>query len=107
MRSSSFDVDENNRGTRTTRSRKQQQHQQHQFKTGHASTSGGRRCRGGSFDEESSASNNSVQSVWKAVQDARPILPKAAFFLGDLRDGLPMVSSFAVYGRAGDGTSNL
>ena len=25
--------------------------------------------------------------------DARPILPKAAFFLGDLRDGLSMVSS--------------
>lgn len=25
------------------------------------------------------------------VQDARPILPKAAFFMGDLRDGLAMV----------------
>jgi hypothetical protein len=25
-------------------------------------------------------------------RDARPILPKIAFFLGDLRDGLPMVS---------------
>ena len=27
------------------------------------------------------------------VQDARPILPLAAFYMGDLRDGLPMVSS--------------
>lgn len=28
---------------------------------------------------------------WGEVIDARPILPKAAFFMGDLRDGLPMV----------------
>lgn len=28
------------------------------------------------------------------VQDARPILPRAAFFMGDLRDGLPMVRVF-------------
>jgi hypothetical protein len=28
------------------------------------------------------------------VVDARPILPLAAFFMGDLRDGLPMVSLF-------------
>lgn len=28
--------------------------------------------------------------VWESAHDARPILPKAAFFLGDLRDGLPM-----------------
>ena len=27
---------------------------------------------------------------WGA-RDARPLLPKAAFFMGDLRDGLPMV----------------
>lgn len=27
------------------------------------------------------------------VVDARPILPIAAFYMGDLRDGLPMVSS--------------
>ena len=27
------------------------------------------------------------------VVDARPILPLAAFYMGDLRDGLPMVSS--------------
>ena len=26
------------------------------------------------------------------VPDARPLLPAAAFFMGDLRDGLPMVS---------------
>lgn len=26
-----------------------------------------------------------------ATFDARPLLPKAAFFMGDLRDGLPMV----------------
>jgi hypothetical protein len=30
---------------------------------------------------------------WGEVVDARPILPKAAFFMGDLRDGLPMVSA--------------
>ena len=28
-----------------------------------------------------------------ARPDARPLLPTAAFFMGDLRDGLPMVSS--------------
>lgn len=26
------------------------------------------------------------------IVDARPILPRAAFYMGDLRDGLPMVS---------------
>ena len=25
------------------------------------------------------------------AEDARPLLPKAAFFMGDLRDGIPMV----------------
>ena len=30
------------------------------------------------------------------VLDARPILPKAAFFMGDLRDGLSMVSQFEI-----------
>jgi hypothetical protein len=35
------------------------------------------------------------QASWvaKAVPDARRLFPKAAFFMGDLRDGLPMVSS--------------
>ena len=33
-----------------------------------------------------------VETDWgNPVQDARPLLPKASFFLGDLRDGLPMV----------------
>ena len=33
-----------------------------------------------------------VETEWGIpVQDARPLLPKASFFLGDLRDGLPMV----------------
>jgi hypothetical protein len=34
------------------------------------------------------------EEAWDVIpaMDARPILPKAAFFLGDLRDGLPMVS---------------
>lgn len=34
------------------------------------------------------------QQSWVApeiVPDARPLLPKAAFFMGDMRDGLPMV----------------
>jgi hypothetical protein len=31
-----------------------------------------------------------VQGSWE-LPDARPLLPKAAFFMGDLRDGLPMV----------------
>lgn len=30
-----------------------------------------------------------IDEQW--APDARPLLPKAAFFLGDLRDGLPMV----------------
>jgi hypothetical protein len=30
------------------------------------------------------------QESWE-VPDARPLLPSAAFFMGDLRDGLPMV----------------
>jgi hypothetical protein len=33
---------------------------------------------------------------WGEVLDARPILPKAAFFMGDLRDGLPMVRAVHV-----------
>jgi len=35
------------------------------------------------FDDE--------QTSW-VVRDARPLLPKAAFFMGDLRDGLPMLN---------------
>ena len=32
------------------------------------------------------------QTSWEAkAEDARPLLPRAAFFMGDLRDGLPMV----------------
>lgn len=37
------------------------------------------------------------QASWEAVSDARPLLPKAAFFMGDLRDGLPMVR--LLYGK--------
>ena len=33
------------------------------------------------------------EPTWDLKSDARPLLPKAAFFLGDLRDGLPMVRS--------------
>lgn len=36
-----------------------------------------------------------AQRSWEAP-DARPVLPKAAFFMGDLRDGLPMVCSFCI-----------
>lgn len=45
-----------------------------------------RRPAHSSFDEEN----------WEQVQDARPILPNAAFFMGDLRDGLPMVRRAAL-----------
>lgn len=38
-------------------------------------------------------STSNVDEDWGEVIDARPILPKAAFFMGDLRDGLPMVSN--------------
>ena len=31
--------------------------------------------------------------IEQKAEDARPLLPKAAFFMGDLRDGLPMVRS--------------
>ena len=37
------------------------------------------------FDEEA------TEKTW-VVRDARPLLPKAAFFMGDLRDGLPMLN---------------
>jgi MFS family permease len=37
------------------------------------------------FDEDT------TEKTW-VVRDARPLLPKAAFFMGDLRDGLPMLN---------------
>jgi hypothetical protein len=36
-----------------------------------------------------------IEEDWEVI-DARPILPKAAFFMGDLRDGLPMVCVFTL-----------
>ncbi|KAL7579539.1 hypothetical protein ACA910_007914 [Epithemia clementina (nom. ined.)] len=44
-------------------------------------------------NKESSESDND-SSFFK---DARPLLPKAAFFMGDLRDGLPMLNMQAAY----------
>jgi hypothetical protein len=44
------------------------------------------------IDQQSPSAQAGVAPIdeqWAA--DARPLLPKAAFFLGDLRDGLPMV----------------
>mmetsp|Transcript_8325 Transcript_8325/g.9243 ORF Transcript_8325/g.9243 Transcript_8325/m.9243 type:complete len:642 (+) Transcript_8325:255-2180(+) len=38
------------------------------------------------------------QASWEIkAEDARPLLPKAAFFIGDLRDGLPMLNMQAVF----------
>eukprot|EP00536_Pseudo-nitzschia_multiseries_P005630 jgi/Psemu1/254675/estExt_Genewise1Plus.C_1080032 len=38
------------------------------------------------------------QTSWeKKAEDARPLLPRAAFFMGDLRDGLPMLNMQAVF----------
>eukprot|EP00934_Nitzschia_sp_Nitz4_P002803 Nitzschia sp. Nitz4//scaffold54_size114964//104087//105212//NITZ4_003872-RA/size114964-augustus-gene-0.24-mRNA-1//-1//CDS//3329554414//2793//frame0 len=34
---------------------------------------------------------------WDVAADARPLLPKAAFFMGDLRDGLPMLNMQAAF----------
>ena len=42
-------------------------------------------------DHAATASTSFMDEDWGEVVDARPILPKAAFFMGDLRDGLPMV----------------
>ena len=41
---------------------------------------------------QSKQASQGVEEWDLPVQDARPLLPKASFFLGDLRDGLPMVS---------------
>lgn len=35
--------------------------------------------------------DEATEKPW-VVRDARPLLPKAAFFMGDLRDGLPMLN---------------
>ena len=45
---------------------------------------------------QTSASLVDQDEDWGEVVDARPILPKAAFFMGDLRDGLPMVSDTVI-----------
>jgi hypothetical protein len=42
--------------------------------------------------EQSSPTSIRGQETWEQVNDARPVLPKASFFLGDVRDGIPMVS---------------
>ena len=38
---------------------------------------------------QSGVGEASSEQQW--CRDARPLLPRAAFFMGDLRDGLPMV----------------
>lgn len=42
-------------------------------------------------DHQSALSKGSIYEEEWEVFDARPILTKASFFMGDLRDGLPMV----------------
>ena len=70
--------------------------------TGHGNFQGERSTCTEGTDEQSHAnaaqgqepphqSNSYIDEDWEVV-DARPILPKAAFFMGDLRDGLSMVS---------------
>jgi len=84
-------------GCRTTRrSRNRSRHHQHQQQQRHQqqrhlSGDVDDGCGDGKIVDDADDGNGSVQSIWSAVQDARPILPKAAFFLGDLRDGIPMV----------------
>jgi hypothetical protein len=41
--------------------------------------------------QERREDDDSSQWEEEPIHDARPLLPKASFFLGDLRDGLPMV----------------
>lgn len=36
--------------------------------------------------------NNMDSNKFNSIVDARPILPNVSFFMGDLRDGLAMVS---------------
>ena len=40
-------------------------------------------------EEDNESDNDNI-----FLHDARPLLPKAAFFMGDLRDGLPMVRPY-------------
>eukprot|EP00980_Cylindrotheca_fusiformis_P028105 scaffold22581_cov123-Cylindrotheca_fusiformis.AAC.2 len=54
------------------------------------------------YNQDGIASQGSwvSQQSWvipETLQDARPLLPKAAFFMGDLRDGLPMLNMQAAY----------
>ena len=44
----------------------------------------------GQYSQSHGPSHTFEEGRWGA-RDARPLLPKAAFFMGDLRDGLPMV----------------
>jgi hypothetical protein len=44
------------------------------------------------YRQQQSPTSIRGQETWEQVNDARPVLPKASFFLGDVRDGIPMVS---------------
>ena len=46
------------------------------------------------FSDKSSVYTNETS---KLVRDARPILPYCAFFIGDIRDGLPMINLQGTY----------
>ena len=41
--------------------------------------------------------HNGSAGPWTEAPDARPLLPRAAFFMGDLRDGLPMLNMQAAF----------
>lgn len=45
----------------------------------------------GQYSRTHGASHTFEEGEQLGARDARPLLPKAAFFMGDLRDGLPMV----------------
>eukprot|EP00978_Attheya_sp_CCMP212_P028339 scaffold97667_cov50-Attheya_sp.AAC.1 len=58
------------------------------------------------YRQELSPTSIRGQETWEQVNDARPVLPKASFFLGDVRDGIPMMLTMAPAGYFFDYTRN-
>eukprot|EP00550_Attheya_septentrionalis_P006071 CAMPEP_0198296886 /NCGR_PEP_ID=MMETSP1449-20131203/34359_1 /TAXON_ID=420275 /ORGANISM="Attheya septentrionalis, Strain CCMP2084" /LENGTH=627 /DNA_ID=CAMNT_0043997623 /DNA_START=204 /DNA_END=2084 /DNA_ORIENTATION=+ len=49
------------------------------------------------YRQQQSPTSIRGQETWEQVNDARPVLPKASFFLGDVRDGIPMLNMQSSY----------
>jgi MFS family permease len=68
-------------------------HQQHQ----HHYDDHGDYCMDRACNSMSNSIIHHPGRPWSEASDARPLLPKAAFFMGDLRDGLPMLNMQAAF----------